>query len=447
MCGCLVLRKVLLAVSSIKKKLYKGAKTCAYAVMRRCPPLRKALRKAVWETRSRRYDKLAGSIETNPKAVVFESFKGRSYSCSPRAVFEAMQADSRFSDYRFYWAFLDTTIEHYRYLEECYPNVTLVANMSAEYYRAYAESKYWIVNSRSAEQLRPKSDQVFVQCWHGTPLKKLGFDIVSGTTNAMNSFEEVATRYKIESSKWSYLVSPSRYTSDCLTSAFGLDDEWAEGNILEIGYPRNDAIVNTCDDESKVTALKERMAKELGFDKDKKLLLYAPTWRDNEFKANVGYVQDVMIDFDLLKEQLGDEWVVLFRPHYFVANSFDFSKYDGFVANAASVADINELYCIADALMTDYSSVFFDYACTGRPMLFFMPDLAEYQGHVRGFYIDPIKDLPGPHCETSEEVVDALKEIGTYFERYGEAYEVFRQRFCPQEDGKAAKRLVERLFG
>lgn len=434
-------------MSSIKKSLYRGAKTCAYAVMRRCPPLRRALRKAVWKTRSKRYDKLAASIETNPKCAVFESFKGRSYSCSPRAVFETMQADPRFADYRFYWAFLDKEIERYRYLEELYPNVTLVANLSGEYYRAYAEAKYWIVNSRSAEQLRPKPDQVYVQCWHGTPLKRLGLDVVDGTTNAMNSTQEVANRYMIESSKWTYLLSPSRYTSDCLASAFGLDGKWAADNILEVGYPRNDSIVNICRSEERLAALKERMADELGFDSSKKLLLYAPTFRDSDFKASVGYVQDVMIDFDLLKERLGKEWVVLFRPHYFVANSFDFSKYEGFVVNAANVADINELYCIADVLMTDYSSVFFDYACTGRPMVFFMPDLAEYQGHVRGFYLDPIKDLPGPHCETSAEVVDALEDIDGYFERYGEAYEAFKRRFCPQEDGRAAKRLVERLFG
>lgn len=415
--------------------------------MRRCPPLRKKIRKALWRTRSKSYGKLANSIQTDDKSIVFESFMGRSFSCSPRSIFEAMEADGRFEDFNFCWLFREGVVEKYRYLEDEYPNVRIAVYNSEEGRRAYARSKYWVTNSRTPEYITPKSDQVYVQCWHGTPLKRLGFDIVSGTTNALNSSEEMARRYKIESSKWSYLVSPSRYTSECLTSAFGLDDEWAQGNILEIGYPRNDAIVNTCADSGKLSSLKAHMACELGFDEDKKLLLYAPTWRDNEYKASVGYVQDVMIDFDMLQKELGDEWVVLFRPHYFVANSFDFSKYEGFVVNAANVADINELYCIADVLMTDYSSVFFDYACTGRPMVFFMPDLAEYQGHVRGFYLDPIKDLPGPHCETTPEVVDALKGVDSYFERYGEAYGAFRQRFCPQEDGQAAKRLVERLFG
>lgn len=434
-------------MGSVKKTLYKGAKTCAYAVMRRCPPLRRVLRRVVWQARAKRYKALADSVETNPKAVVFESFMGRSYSCSPRAVFEAMENDGRFGDCEIYWLFRSDVIDRYRYLESRYSNVKLACYDGADAPRVHAYSKYWITNSRTPEYIVPKPDQVYVQCWHGTPLKRLGFDVVEGTTNAMNSVEEVAQRYRIESSKWSYLLSPSAYTTKCLTSAFGLDDAWAAEHVVEVGYPRNDAIVNTCNDAERLESLKRRMTAELGIDSSKKLLLYAPTFRDSDFKASVGYVQDVMIDFDLLQKELGDEWVVLFRPHYFVANSFDFSKYAGFVVNAANVADINELYCIADVLMTDYSSVFFDYACTGRPMLFFMPDLAEYQGHVRGFYLDPVKDLPGPHCETSAEVVDALKGIDAYFERYGEAYGAFRQRFCPKEDGKAAKRLVERLFG
>ncbi len=435
------------AAKKVKKALYNGAKTCAYAVMRRCPPLRKALRKVVWRGREKRYATLADSIETQACSVLFGSFMGRSFSCSPRAAFEAMAADSRYADYQFFWAFNKDVIESYRYLEDAYPNLTLVTRGEDDYYRACAQCKYWITNSRSPEYLLPKADQVYVQCWHGTPLKRLGHDIVEGTINALNSTQEMADRYALESSKWGYLVSPSRFTSDCLTSAFALDKQWAAQNILEIGYPRNDAIVNTCADAQKLAALKERLSGELGFDKGEKLVLYAPTWRDNEFKSGVGYVQDVMIDFDLLQRELGDEWVVLFRPHYFVANEFDFAKYAGFVVNAAHVADINELYCIADALMTDYSSVFFDYACTGRPMLFFQPDLAAYQEHVRGFYLDPVADLPGPHCETSAEVVAALKDIDAYQEHYGQRYEVFRQRFCPMEDGHAAQRLVQRLFG
>ena len=435
------------AAKTVKKALYNGVKTCAYAVMRRCPPLRKALRRVVWKTRTANYRKLAESIATDSKAIIFESFKGRSYSCTPRALFEYMQASGKFDDYTVFWAFRDAEIGQYRCLESQYPNVTLVSCGSSEYYRAYAASKYWIVNSRSAEQLVPKADQVYVQCWHGTPLKRLGNDIVSQTTGALNSSEEMAQRYVIESAKWSYLVSPSRFASECLASAFALDGQWARENTLEIGYPRNDAIINTCADEAQLISIKERLSQQLGFDQGKKLLLYAPTYRDNEFKSNVGYVQDVMIDFDLLKRELGSEWVVLFRPHYFVANEFDFAKYEGFVANAAHVADINELYCIADVLMTDYSSVFFDYACTGRPMVFFQPDLADYREHVRGFYLDPVADLPGPHCETSQEAVAAIKGIGSYFERYGERRKVFQQRFCPMEDGHAAERLAMCLFG
>lgn len=426
--------------------LKKLAKKSAYAVMRACPPLRRLIRSSLWAYRGKRYDKLAASVRTDPRCAVFSSFMGRSYSCSPRAIFEAMQADERFDGFTFYWVFREDSIEKYRFLERDYRNVVLVQRGTQAHYQALARAGYWVTNSRTMEWVRPKPDQVYLQCWHGTPLKRLGYDIIQGTTNALNSNREMAERYSIEAAKWSYLLSPSRYTTECLVSAFHLSESFAAHNMLELGYPRNDAIVTTSSNPALTAALRQRLSEELGFDPSKKLLLYAPTWRDNKYENGVGYVQDVMIDFDLLQRELADEWVVLFRPHYFIANSFDFSAYEGFVANAAAVPDINELYCIADVLMTDYSSVFFDYACTKRPLLFYMPDLDEYENSIHGFYIDPRTDLPGRICSATQEVVGALQDIDSHFDTYGEQYAAFQERFCPHEDGRAAQRVVDAVF-
>ena len=434
------------AIKAAKKTIYKGTKTCAYALMRRCPPLRKALRKAVWGHREAKYKKLAASIDTCDQTVIFACFMGKAYSCSPRAIFETIQKDARFDNFQIYWTFMPNVIEKYRYLENTYKNLTLIERGSKEYYIACAKAKYWINNSRAPEYIFPKADQIYLQCWHGTPLKRLGCDMVSETTSALNSIQELIERYKLEGTKWDYLLSPSHFVSECLTSAFNLKPQWVEKNILELGYPRNDAIVNTCADTKALASLKNRMTEQLGIKDGKKILLYAPTFRDSEYKSGLGYTQDIMIDFDLLQKELSNEFVILFRAHYFVANKFDFAKYGDFVVNASDVADINELYCISDVLMTDYSSVFFDYACTGRPIIFFQPDLKEYQEQVRGFYLDPKKDLPGPKCYTTQEVLDALANINSYNKTYGQQYKAFFERFCPMEDGKASKRVIEKLF-
>lgn len=431
---------------SLFRTVKNRIKKPVYAVMRVCPPFRKLVRKTLWAIKGAYYGRIAKNTPVQDKHVVFCSFRGRSYACSPRALFELMVEDERFKDWQFTWCFRPSVLEQHRFLEEEHPNVKVVGYLREGFYEALASAKYWITNSVSCEWVWPKPEQVYVQTWHGTPLKRLGCDIVENTTNAMNTTEEMTERYRRESSKWDYLVSPSTFTTESLTTAFDLDREWVKGHVLQIGYPRNDAIVNTCADAAGLRALKERLSEEMGFPLDKKLLLYAPTWRDSEYKVGVGYVQDVMIDFELMQRELGDEWVVLFRPHYFIANSFDFSQYGSFVVNAAKTADINELYCIADALMTDYSSVFFDYACTKRPFVFYMPDLEEYATRLHGFYLDPEADLPGPLCKTSEEAVQSLKEIDSYFDTYGEQYRAFQERFCPQEDGRAAARMAEAVF-
>ena len=254
-------------------------------------------------------------------------------------------------------------------------NARIVKRGSLECKQALAEAKYWVFNSRSPEYLIPKADQVYIQCWHGTPLKRLGCDIQIETSNALNTSSELAERYKIESSKWSFLVSPSAYTTEHLGDAFGIPEEKRSEVIVEQGYPRNDWLARICSSDELLREEQAKIKSKYGIPQDKKVLLYAPTWRDDDYKDGVGYVQNPYIDFSALEKHLGTDWVVLFRAHYFIANQINLEAYQGFAFNVSDVDDINELYAIADVLTTDYSSVFFDYAVTRRPMVFYMPDL------------------------------------------------------------------------
>lgn len=382
---------------------------------------------------------------TENKTVLFECFGGRQFSCSPRAIYERMCSDSRFDDYTFVWSFGQHALELFKN-EPALKRAEFVARGSKDYFKACARAKYWIINTRIAEYITPKTDQVFVQCWHGTPLKRLGYDVEIETANALNTTQELADRFGLDAQKWSYLLSPSPYTSKHLADAFGLPMERRASVVLEEGYPRNDKIAYLSTHPNELAIEQKRIKEKLSIPENKRILLYAPTWRDDAYQAGMGYVmQDTMLDFNLLKQELGDEWCVLFRAHYYIANSFDFDAYGDFVIDASKREDINELYLTADALLTDYSSVFFDYANTLRPLLFFWPDFDHYANDIRGFYFD-LKELPGPHCFTSQEVAVALKKIDHYENNYGEAYAAFREKFCPKDDGDASLRVINQVF-
>ncbi|MGX8680268.1 MAG: CDP-glycerol glycerophosphotransferase family protein, partial [bacterium] len=165
-------------------------------------------------------------------------------------------------------------------------------------------------------------------------------------------------------------------------------------------------------------------------------------FRDNQHESAFGFTFELGIDFDKLREQIGDEYVILFRTHYFVASKFDLEAYEGFIYNVSRYNDINDLYVISDALITDYSSVFFDYANLRRPMFFYMYDLDEYKNDVRDFYID-LSTLPGPITMTQDDLVKEIKNVDHYFETYGEKYQAFHDRFNYLDDGHAAARIVE----
>ena len=425
-------------------KLNQLIRTVGKAILRYFPSTRQWSRARWWAHERRRYERLTAHIATDSKVVVFSCFMGRSFADSPRAIYEAMCANSYFDDYELWWIFREDKLEQFQN-DPRLSRAHFVERSTEDYLRILARAQYWIFNARCPEYVLPKLDQVYVQCWHGTPLKRLGFDVQVNTTNALNTTLELANRFKIDSAKWSYLISPSPFTSKHLSDAFGLEPERRSSTVLEVGYPRNDRIARACKTPDSLTHAKAAIMDELNIPQDKKLLLYAPTWRDNDYKAGIGYVQDTLIDFDLLQRQLSDEWCILFRPHYYIANEFDFAKYDNFVYNAAAVADINDLYIVADALMTDYSSVFFDYAVTQRPLIFYWPDFEFYDDHVRGFYFDP-HTIPGPKCSTGEEVIQAIQQLDTWQENYGEAYQKFRKYFLPKDDGYASQRAIAHIF-
>lgn len=388
--------------------------------------------KALYRYRKLRYDSISKKAKTDEHLMIFCTFLGKSYGDTPRALYEYMLKDERYRDYQFVWSFKDP--EAYRYLEKN-PRTRVILHNSPEYYQVTARAKYWFHNFRVGDHVWPREDQVYVECWHGTPLKRLGFDLAH-FDNAVRSLDSLCWKYAVDTQKMKYLISPSPFATEKFTSAWNLKAYGKEDVIVEEGYPRND-ILFTYDEAYKQKVLQELGLTGLG---NKKILLYAPTWRDNQYKDGVGYTYELGVDFDHLQRELGEDFVILFRAHHMVASQFNFDKYAGFVYNASYYPDIADLYIVADMLATDYSSVFFDYANLRRPMVFYMYDLELYQDDIRGFYFG-LEELPGPIVQKEDDFISAIKELSTSFV-YDEKYRKFHEKFNPLDDAESSKRVL-----
>ena len=375
-----------------------------------------------------------GKVKTDSKTVLFETFMGRQYGCNPRAIYEYMISDPRFKDFKYIWIFRDgSKVEEYPKLE----GVETLPRTDRNYYAKVASAGYVITNSNLDYGITKRPGQIFLQTWHGTPLKRLRCDIEAEHGNAINSLLEIRSKNDLDAVRYDYFISPSPFTTEKFTTAFDLEKLGKEDILIETGYPRNDILSNF--DGSFVRRTKE----ELGIPEGKKVILYAPTFRDNRYDGQ-DYIYDLHLDIDRLRREFGDEYVMLFRVHYFVADQFDFSKYEGFVYDATSLDDISPLYTIADLLITDYSSVFFDYANLWRPMIFYMYDKEEYESDIRGFYLS-LDELPGPIVTTEDDLIQAIK--GYDANLYRDKYKRFNEKYNPLEDGKASERVVDILFG
>ena len=239
--------------------------------------------------------------------------------------------------------------------------------------------------------------------------------------------------YDVDVARYNYMISPNAFCTKVFQTSFKINRE----RLIETGYPRNDLLSDPHKEEIAI-----ELKKKVGIPLDKKVILYAPTWRDNSY-VSAGYTFELKANFRKWKEILGEDTIVVFKPHYLIINTFkDDPELDGFLYSIPAQAEINELYVISDILITDYSSVFFDYAILKRPIYFYMYDLKEYATDLRGFYLDIHKDIPGEICMDEETMLmDIKNEVYDYSK-----LDDFNLYFNNHEDGNASKRVVDILY-
>ncbi|MDT0327384.1 CDP-glycerol glycerophosphotransferase family protein [Nocardiopsis lambiniae] len=375
------------------------------------------------ELRERFYP--AQRLEPIVDGVLFDTYTGRQYSDSPQSIYAELRRRASWADRPMSWLVADGQVS----LPD---DLTRVRHRGREYYEGLARTRYLVTNSRQPAWFHRHPDQTVVQTWHGSMLKRIGFDVENIRGKSRDYFDKLAW----ETRQWDYLVSPSPWATPILRSAFRF-----EGEVLETGYPRNDVFFAPERD-----AIAERTRARLGLPADKKVVLYAPTWRDDKYYTRGKHKLDLHLDLQRLYDELGKDHVLLVRRHPRVVDSVPIVGRD-FVYDVSLYPEIMELFLITDVLITDYSSMMFDFANTGRPMLFFTYDLEGYRDNLRGFYFDFEETAPGPLLMESDQVIEALRGIDDVARDSAGAYRAFVERFCPLDDGGAARRVVDRVFG
>ena len=385
--------------------------------------LKKARRHPAYFPVMRRLFALARMMPAR-EAIVFESGIGRQYSDSPRYIYEELvrRRDPRPK----IWVYN-------RAVPVWDPGLVVVERLSPAYFWHLGRASHWVNNQNFPHYIRRRRDGVYVQTWHGTPLKRMLHDLDEIVGRDDGYVDRVSTAV----AQWTTLLSPSPYATGAFRSAFRY-----EGDVLESGYPRNDVL---CSEPA--PGLLDQVRQRIQLPEGKKVVLYAPTFRDDS-KGRRGFSFELPFDLERLVEELGDDVVLLLRMHVLIADRVAVpDNLRRHVIDVSHYPEIQELYLVSDVLVTDYSSVFFDYALLRRPMIFHAYDLESYRDHLRGFYLDYEAEVPGPVTTTDDELCAALRQALADDAGPWPGIEEFVARFAPHDDGHAAARVVDAALG
>jgi CDP-glycerol glycerophosphotransferase len=299
---------------------------------------------------------------------------------------------------------------------------------TAESVAALEAADVLVANTHTEVEWTKRPDAFYLQAWHGTPLKRIHHDVLWAPEGRLQRLDR-------DVALWDAMLSPNHASTERLRQAFGFG-----GPVLETGYPRNDVLSSPDRDlrRAKVRA-------ELGLAEGTKAVLYTPTWRDDAYFAEGRPDIELALDVAHFVRAMGPDWVLLPRLHYMMTDRMSPLRGPG-VVDVSGYPDVADLYLAADSMVTDYSSTMFDFAVTGKPMIFYTYDLAHYQDSLRGFYFDFVPEAPGPLVQTTGELLEVLADLDTVRTRWADRYAAFQERYCHLEDGHATDRVVDLLL-
>jgi CDP-glycerol glycerophosphotransferase len=386
------------------------------------------------------YERLARArrARIDQHTVFYEAFSGNGMLCNPEAIFRALLASDDMGRLKHVWALEDLN-EFAGTMQEFAddPRVRFVKYQSSAYYAALATSKYLINNATFPPQFGKREGQVYVNTWHGTPLKAMGYHVPGGALDTRNVVRNLLSA--------DYLLAPNDDTDDMYLSAYRMRNIY-RGAIVHEGTPRVDRQFVGDTERAAIRARLTRAGVVIGDDQE--IILYAPTWK-GDFYAPTNDIRQLRARIEAVSSQIDTtKYRLLLKVHQQVYKHAIADK--GLQAMLVpNELPTNDMLSVTDVLITDYSSIFIDFLATGRPVLFYAPDIAEYESS-RGFYL-PFEDWPGPVCREIDELVARIKHLNTGSDEdpsiiYRDKYEAARRRYCTDEDGGAANRIIDIVF-
>ncbi len=383
--------------------------------------------KSKYQKKVNQYAQLYHSTSIKPHQILYQVRDGKSITDSPYAIFLGLNAHETFSNYQHIWV-VDhpDTLVFYQEKFKVFQNVSFVIKESNEYLKALTESKFLINNATFPAYFTKKPEQVYINTWHGTPLKHMGFDVKNNLKGSQNTMKNFLAS--------DYMISPNAHTTNIFKHAFKLDGLYS-GEILEIGYPRIDLTINTTANEAR-----EYLAEHLNLKKNP-IILYCPTWRGKNVNDPENSLLNIFEEIKLLNQKLPHQ--VLVKVHPFVySKAKEMPELKPYLV--PDFLDTNQLMPAVDLMITDYSSIFFDFLVTDKPIVFYVPDLDKYQNE-RGVYID-LCALPGPVADNIQDVITLVSNESYKDADVQEKYAKFKHNFVNYENGSVTERLIESVF-
>lgn len=377
----------------------------------------------------------AGYYEKCPvfkNIILYEAYAGRGMLCSPYAIFKIFSGRDDFKEYTHVWVLENETKARQAEIEWKEDNIIFVVRDSEQYLEYLCKAGVLINNLSFPPYYTKRPEQIYINTWHGIPLKTLGFDIPDGRITGLNTIRNFLSV--------DVFLSPNRFMTDIFKNAFRLDGVF-EGGIMESGMPRNDNLFHT--DKDKI--IDRLRAYGVKVDETKKIIMYAPTWKGEKYSNPDISTESYFELIDKLEHVIDtDNYQVLVKPHQIVYKHIVESGKvltDKFIP---ADIDANEIMSVVDVLISDYSSIYFDFLASSRPVIFYIPDLEDYLEN-RGLYFG-IDKLPGPIAENLDDLGRLCADIDKAVAPYKEKYEKEKKWACGNDDGEVCNRVIDKLI-
>lgn len=374
------------------------------------------------------YSKLYKKVKVSDNHIIYQVRDGQSMTDSPYYIFKYLLARNEYKDYVHIWVVdSENRKQEYSKIYSNHSNIKFVIKESKDYLYYLTKCKYILNNATFPAYFTKKPSQIYINTWHGTPLKYMGLDIPNNLVGTQNTIKNFLNS--------DYIISPNAHTTKIFKSAYKLDNLNDEA-ILEVGYPRIDATINFSNNR-----LLEKLKSQYSGIDQKPILLYSPTWRGENVNNPEDNIQEIIETIDKLNKST--KYNILLKVHPFVFNhAKNHKELNQFLVD--DNIDTNELLSIIDILVTDYSSIFFDFLVTKKPILFYVPDIKTYDLN-RGLYLDS-NSLPGPSLGNLDQLVEAINNIDDTHKEFKEKYNDYYEKFARLNDGKVTEHVVNQIF-